>query len=257
MKKYRNHIFTKAGFSLLLILIAACGSKPKVIEATNNSAEQSGSTNIFTESNEQPAVSDEVSSSLPTDVHTIMVLEKLPTDRYMYLRVREGKEEYWIATGKKEFNVGGVYFYNDALLKTNFESKEYNRVFERLYLVSNVVDSNHGSGATAESSGNFTISDQGESESIKISELISNPSKYSGKTVRVSGKCVKVNANIMGRNWIHIEDGTQGNFDFVVTSHAQVMVGQSITMTGRVAVNKDFGSGYYYDIILEDGELLK
>ena len=89
--------------------------------------------------------------------------------------------------------------------------------------------------------------------SIKIAELVKDPKKYAGKTIQISGECVKVNPGIMERNWIHLKDGTKNDFDLVVTSNTFVPEGSIITVKALVSLNKDFGAGYTYDLILENG----
>ncbi len=90
---------------------------------------------------------------------------------------------------------------------------------------------------------------------IQIAELMNNRSQYEGKTVKVTGKCVKVNAEIMGRNWIHLQDGSGENFDLTLTTDEAVEVGSIVTMEGTVALNKDFGAGYRYEVIMEDAKV--
>ena len=84
-----------------------------------------------------------------------------------------------------------------------------------------------------------------------------NPEKYDGQTIQVSGICMKVNPNIMNRNWIHITDGSQDDYDLTITSSELFAEGTVITMQATVALNKDFGAGYRYDLILENGVLIK
>ncbi|MBK9017715.1 MAG: hypothetical protein IPM82_28755 [Saprospiraceae bacterium] len=81
--------------------------------------------------------------------------------------------------------------------------------------------------------------------------MIANISKYDGKTVKVTGKVMKVNPMIMGRNWLHIQDGSGKNLDLTVTTVEQVQLGATVTLEGTIALNKDFGAGYKYDYILE------
>lgn len=93
--------------------------------------------------------------------------------------------------------------------------------------------------------------------SIKIAELVENPKKYEGKTVQLDGICTKINAGIMDRNWIYIKDGSKDDFDLVITSDAYVPEGTTFTIKAIVVLNKDFGAGYIYDLILEQGVLVK
>ena len=87
--------------------------------------------------------------------------------------------------------------------------------------------------------------------SIKISELLSNPDKYNGKVVLVTGKCVKVNPMIMDRNWIHIQDGSGEGLDLTITTTENVSIDAIVSFEGTIALNKDFGAGYRYGIIME------
>lgn len=91
---------------------------------------------------------------------------------------------------------------------------------------------------------------------IKISDLLENKKTYSGKTIKVTGKVTKFNAEIMGKNWIHIQDGSefQGGFDLTITSDQKVAVGDIITFEGKIALDKDFGYGYSYNVLMEDAK---
>ncbi|MDW3192920.1 MAG: hypothetical protein R8G66_11165 [Cytophagales bacterium] len=248
----------------LATFFLSCSDQPKVIEATSAEKEQY-QLGIFYEG-KQPLIDLNTTGSKPTagtsELHTIVVKETLPTSKYIYLKVDEKGEEYWVATNKMEVAIGDTYFYRAGLLKRNFRSKEHNRTFDKLYLVSSLVPVNHG-----RKTGNETPDASSENTrktgpieaapgSIKIAELISNPEKYAGKTIQLTAECTKVNARIMGRNWLHLKDGSKDDFDLVVTSATNVPVGHQITLTGTVAVKKDFGSGYYYDILVENGQVV-
>ena len=69
---------------------------------------------------------------------------------------------------------------------------------------------------------------------------------------------VKVNNGIMGRNWIHVQDGTGGanSNDLVITSKQTANVLDQVTITGVVAVNRDFGSGYAYPLLIEEASIV-
>ncbi len=94
-----------------------------------------------------------------------------------------------------------------------------------------------------------------------IAELYKLASKLNNKTIKVRGLVIKVLPAIMGRNWIHIQDGTGGSktkdYDLVVTSQQLPKVGEVITVVGVLHANKDFGYGYKYPVIIEDAKILK
>lgn len=91
---------------------------------------------------------------------------------------------------------------------------------------------------------------------IKISDILENKKNYSGKTIRVTGQVTKFNAEIMGKNWIHIQDGSefQGAFDLTITTDQMVHVGETITYEGKIILDKDFGYGYFYAVLMEEGK---
>jgi len=91
---------------------------------------------------------------------------------------------------------------------------------------------------------------------VKISELLANKKSYSGKVIKVKGQVTKYNPGIMGKNWVHIQDGSEfeGGFDLTVTTDKPTSVGETITFEGKVILDKDFGYGYYYSVLMEDGK---
>lgn len=260
---------------VIFLMIFGCKDSPKVIKASSESEHSDKASGIFS----QPSTTESDSNSdidfnnpMPNDIHKVTVSEILPTQKYDYLNVKEGDEQYWIATGKNDFKVGSTYYFKGGLLKTNFESKEYNRIFEKVYLVTSLVSANHGSNMGMDEHDNSEASQPNSKKvdipthtekfvphkgSIKIAELVKDPKKYEGSTVQMSGICTKINAQIMDRNWIHLKDGSADDFDMVVTSGTFVPEGASATFKATVTLNKDFGAGYRYDIILENGVLIK
>lgn len=260
----------------VVLLVLSCNDGPKVITATTNNTTTSANSGIFTEGSESDLETDfnpvTGTATLFTDnLHTVVATETLNTQKYVYIKATEGGKQFWIATAKQPIDIGKTYYYRNPLLKTNFESREHNRVFDTIYLVSQLVSHNHGSGnlkadftttETASSSQKQTIPTHTDEiiehkGSLKISEIVDNPQKYVGKTVQVTGKCVKVNPNIMDRNWIHLQDGSKNSYDFVVTSNTFVPEGKTVTMRAEVSLDRDFGAGYKYDLILENGVVIE
>lgn len=94
-----------------------------------------------------------------------------------------------------------------------------------------------------------------------ISEIFEQTEALNGKTVRIQGKVVKFSPMIMGRNWIHLQDGTgdpiKNSHDLVVTTSEQMKVDDIITIEGVLATNKDFGAGYKYGAIVEEAKTVK
>lgn len=239
--------------ALIFVTLVSCDSKPKLVtpEAVNQPGPQAQSQN---EGMASPANDQEV--------HQVQANEVLHTDRYTYMNVSEGSRNFWIATAKMSAEKGKKYMYRGGLMKLNFESQDFNRTFDTIYLVPQVIDSQqHPSGnmpaspeATTQAKNNVpALKIEG---AVKLAELFSKMSKYNGKTIKVTGEVVKVNNGIMGRNWVHIRE--KGNDqDLTITTNEVVMVGENVAFEGKIAHKKDFGSGYFYDLIMEEGKRLK
>ena len=94
---------------------------------------------------------------------------------------------------------------------------------------------------------------------VKLSDLFSGKKTFEGKIIKITGKVTKFNSGIMGKNWIHIQDGSEfeGEYDLTVTSSGEATVGEIITLEGKIALEKDFGYGYFYKIIMEDAVIAR
>ncbi len=243
---------------MMLLFFVSCETSPRNIEPTvvDNSKNLQETTGIFnsqTQENSRKRNDEKIES----EVNHVIALEVLPTDKYVYVRVKNEIEEFWIAASKQNINVGDAYFYRNGLLKNNFRSKEYDRVFEKIFLVSQLVPVDHASLGNKKT-GNVKLSQSNSSTSVKsIKNIIENSSTLAGTEVEFQGTCTKLNPNIMDRNWIHLKDGSADDYDFVVTSSVAVPVGHTVTMKGTVVVDKDFGSGYRYDLIIENAILVR
>lgn len=246
------------GTVIFAVLLSTC-SEGERVEPEGDKKSGSGSTGIFNDKANSDAVMPNADGQ-----HQVEVLEVLNTSKYAYLRVSEnGREPYWIATMRADFNEGQKLVYEGGLLKTDFKSIEHNRVFDQVYLVSKIgfLDGEEVSmnekvdEATKTVSTSFKKPDQ--PDIVDLSEIVSNPEQYENKTVKVYGEVVKVNPNIMGRNWLHIKDGTADDFDFVLTAESAVPVGHAMVFEGTISLNRDFGAGYTYDLILENAQLVR
>jgi hypothetical protein len=94
---------------------------------------------------------------------------------------------------------------------------------------------------------------------MSVADVWARRNELAGQEVTVRGRVTKYNGGIMGRNWIHLQDGSgsevDGTHDLVVTSDAGIAVGNIITITGTVVLNQDFGSGYSYPLLVEKASI--
>lgn len=240
-------------FSAIFISLTNCKRGPKTVEPFSIAKKYSGNSSA---------------DIIDNTIHRIKVLEIIPASKYVYLKVKEENDQYWIATKKREINTDSTYFYREALLKTEFKSKLHDRVFDTIYFVTKLVTEMHGAKYPPGDSSKPQISkdkkDPVEVTTLKdtdinykiypdISALLNDPDKFDGQAVQLKGRCVKVNNNIMKKNWIHLKDGSQDDFDLIITTNMSAREGDIITVQALVALNKDYGAGYSYDLVLENG----
>ena len=249
--------------TLTFFLLTACDSKPKIIAEDTTTQISSGEG-----TNAAPAA-NAAAGSTSLDVHQVIANDVLQAERYTYLEVTEGARKYWVATAKTEAEKGKTYLYRGGLLKTNFRSQEFDRNFDTIYLVSHIIDAaQHPGGNLATASGEGIPENQPTAgvaaanvkDAVKLSDLFADKQKYEGKIITVTGKSMKVNSGIMGKNWVHIQDGSKSkgkNLDLTITTNLTIVPGSEVALQGKIVLNKDFGSGYRYDILMEDATGVK
>jgi hypothetical protein len=92
-----------------------------------------------------------------------------------------------------------------------------------------------------------------------VADIVTKRADLKDQVVQVRGKVVKYNPSIMGKNWVHLQDGTgdevEGTNDILVTTDETVAVGDIVTATGTVRVDKSFGFGYDYEVMMEEATL--
>lgn len=206
------------------------------------------------------------------------VKEVVQANNYSYLRVAEKGGEKWVAVSKQEINVGDVYYYEGSLQMNQFHSKDLDRTFDAIFFLNQIsktpIAANEmgamGGSAGAMGGGmpahagkvnvdqNSAVKLEKSSGEITIAQIFANRAGYSGKEIEIRGVVVKVNKEVMGKNWIHIQDGTNdnGSFDLTVTSTELAEVNDEVTFKGKITSNKDFGAGYFYEVIMEEAKIV-
>jgi len=202
-------------------------------------------------------------SNLYTNAHKVTVKEVVQATSYTYLNVEENNESFWIAVNRSEYTEGVVLYYDEGLEMNNFESKDLQRTFETVYFVQGISDQPTLPGEQQPMTQSqpqkptiekLDVSIEPADGGISIATLFANRETYKDQIVKISGQVTKFNPNIMGKNWIHIQDGSDdsGNFDLTITTSQVVNVGDVVTFEGKISLNKDFGAGYTYEVIMEE-----
>jgi hypothetical protein len=254
-KIYRNHALL---FCIAILSLTACNRNKKKIEAL-----------------------------LKAGIHTTIVKEVQQTSQYSYFRLSEignpkvkESDTIWVASTYSEPVKGDTLYYKGGLPMYNFKSKELNRLFKKiLFLDSLSKQSDFGKKDAMIGRGHDYMSSENKGNNgvpkiekidvkidkmaggVTIADLYGAKESYSGKTVKVKGQVTKFSPEIMGKNWLHIQDGTikDGKFDIAITTdlNTKVKMGDVVCFEGKISVNKQIGQGYFYEVIMEDAVLVK
>ncbi len=208
------------------------------------------------------------------------VVETMNAASYTYVQIDTGAKKVWAAAPQFAVKVGDRVVVADAMPMNNYQSKTLNRTFDVVYFSGNISVNGATPGAAAPAAGaaelskghppmtgagamaaasagpdlkNIKRADGGQT----VEEIVKGKAKFGGKPIAVRGRVVKFNRAILGKNWLHIRDGSggEGTNDLTVTTQATVKVGDLVVVTGTLSVDKDFGSGYKYGLIVEDAKV--
>lgn len=202
------------------------------------------------------------------------VLEVKYVDNFAYLRLQTHTGESWAAVIDAQVKEGDTVKIENAMLMENFESKKLNRTFNKI-IFGNLAGAGKSAAGYSVLGASFSVKPPAKLEKIKdvaipkasganaatVEEVVTKSAQLKGKTVVVRGKVVKYNAGIMGKNWIHLYDGTGSTAnesdDILVTTSGTASVGEIVTVKGIVNVDQDFGAGYAYKVLIEDATVQK
>jgi len=190
---------------------------------------------------------------------TGVIQEKLSSGGYTYMKVQEGKNNYWIAMTQRDVKVGDTISYTEQGWMKNFHSKTLNRTFENILFAGN-AESKVKRPLIEERKSSKMTSDYAQEGVISIAELFANRDKYVGKIITIKGKVTKTSNAIMKLNWLHINDGSNfQNMDDLVFTSTQTLpkMGEIIYAKGLVVKDKDFGYGYFYPLIIQEAAFKK
>jgi hypothetical protein len=241
-----------------------------------------------------PAASGAVSAPEPA-LTTVSgtVLETMDASDYTYMRLKTASGDTWVAVNRTKIAKGDAVTVVNAMTMDGFQSKTLNRTFDRILFgvlgkpgeaaapgapaapmmaghqpatapaappSQEQMAAQHGQAAGGPGDAPDVKVPKAEGANAKtVAELWAQRAALKGKDVAVKAKVVKVTAGVMGKNWLHVRDGsgskaTKDN-DLAVTTDATAKVGDVVTVSGIVSVDKDFGAGYAYPVIVENAKL--
>ena len=184
-----------------------------------------------------------------------VVAETIDAAGYTYVRVEVEGQSLWAAGPTTAMAVGDAITFSTQIPMQNFHSTAMNRDFPVLYFVDGF---NTGGAPAAAASSPASPAPSVEVVAIDkveggytIAEALAQKVELAGKPIKVRGKVTKFTAGIMGKNWIHIVDGS-GAEDLIVTTSGSAAMGAVIVAEGALSLDRDFGFGYHYAVLMED-----
>ena len=197
------------------------------------------------------------------------VVECIQASPYSYLRLQTAKGEVWAAIPAAVLDPGTEVTVANPMLMANFESKTLKRTFPEIYFGTAATPA----GTVARPGHPAAPSPAGEpvkigkiqkaagANALQVGEIWRKKATLKEKPVTVRGKVTQYAQGIMGKNWVHLQDGSgdpkKGTHDITLTTQDRVAKGDVVTFQGIVRLKKDFGSGYAYEVLIEDASIVK
>lgn len=208
------------------------------------------------------------------------VAETMNAGGYTYVLVDSGTNQVWAAATKFAVKKGDKVTVPDSMSMSNFHSDSLKRDFPLIYFAGNITVNGDAAAAGELPAGHPAVGGELPAghptksammampkidfaglkplkDGTTVAAIYAGSAKLGGQTVKLRGKVVKYNANILNKNWVHVQDGTgeAGRNDLLVTTTDVAKVGETVLVEGKVALNKDFGAGYNYELLVEEAKV--
>jgi hypothetical protein len=196
------------------------------------------------------------------------VAETMDSGGYTYILLKDGDNKTWVAVPSMKVKVGDEMAFQPGNKMMNFKSKTMDRTFDSIVFSPGTLalpgtkadrSAKKPSGPVAQKVEKVEKAKGANAQTV--AGCYKDSAKLNGKQVAVHGKVVKVSKAIMGVNWVHVQDGTgdsiKGTHNLVFTTEDLPATGDTVTATGTLAKDKDFGYGYKYDVIVEKSRVTK
>ncbi len=228
-----------------------------LMTACQDTNETPAETNVASNTQTTPEASTEIASYSGT------VIETMSAGGYTYVHIDTGTETVWAAGPTSTVQVGEVLSISQRMPMRNFHSKSLNRDFDVLYFVDKLGEPTNAATniqqphnklstpSTVKLDIDIAPIDGGKT----IAEILEQKSSLSDQSVKVRGKIVKYTRQVLGKDWIHIRDSS-GEGDLTITTNSRVSLGDVVVAEGVIKLNRDFGFGYVYDVLMEDATVI-
>jgi hypothetical protein len=202
------------------------------------------------------------------------VIETTNAASYTYVRIDTGTNKVWAAAPEFAVRIGDAVEVRRGMAMPKYHSKTLDRDFDVVYFTGSifVAGKKPGEAATqALPAGHPPLSAKAGKTTAPVDfsglkkpdggktveEVVTGKAELKGKEVAIRARVVKYNAMVLGKNWLHIRDGSgkDGSNDLTITTDTSAKVGDTVLVKGTVGVDRDFGAGYKYAVIIENAKV--
>lgn len=208
-------------------------------------------------------------STTPSVTGTVMEVKNV--ESYTYIRLKTAEGETWAAVNKSTVKKGSKVTIDNVMVMNNFESRSLKQTFKTI-IFGTLAGTGAAKSGSAMAPGHPAASGTVDTTNLRVpkatgenawtvAEIVTKSAELKDKPVVVRAKIVKYNPGIMGKNWIHLRDGTgsaaENTNDILATTTVEAKLGDIVTVKGVVRTDKDFGSGYAYKTMIEEATIQK
>ena len=240
----------------------------------------------------QPAVANRPQAPAAAAGNSVTgtVQETMDAAGYTYVRLQTAQGDQWAAVSQVKVAVGSQVNVVNAMMMRDFHSKSLDRTFPGIWFgqlggsgvatkraaptsqpaaVNAAAPMARRAAPTSQPTAVKPVGPTGGAVALatprpagvqSIAQLWARKAELGGKKTRVHGKVVKFNGGVMGKNWIHLQDGSgdasKATHDLTITTQHTAAIGDELTLEGVAATEKDFGGGYNYALIIEDATVV-
>lgn len=284
-------IYSCLTWVVLSVALTACGNNQQSAEPTKETKATMEAPAVETKTADKAATAAEQTAPAATEAPAPVavkgkVAETMDASGYTYVRLDVGGgKDMWAALPKTVLKVGEEISLLPGSVMENFTSKSLNKTFDKIMFSSGIskgevkgmagasgatgsfdaavkkegVKTSGGSASNIVPFADLKVTKAAGPDGHSVGELFKDATALDKKKVVVKGQVVKISKNIMGKNWIHIQDGTgdpkNSTHDLVVTTMDSAKKGDIVVVEGTAVANKDFGSGYKYVVLMEDAKV--
>lgn len=217
---------------------------------------------LSTESIAAGAATSEKDAAHHNGVFTGELLKTFNSGGYTYAHLKTADGDVWAAGPKTDIKASDKVSFIGKVAMIDFYSKSLDRKFKTIYFVDSYIVNGMNTAVMAvdphkkidkvkpAALKSFTKAKDGKT----VDDILHDKDKLAGKKIKIRGQVNKYTASVMGKNWLHIRDSSSDQ-DITITTDASAKMNDIVLAEGKLILNKDYGYGYVYEVLIEDAKL--